>query len=356
MRRIVGIAGLSSCGVKAEPRWRGFAFLLPSKAVAIGVSLLAACAARHGAPPPAGAPLLPLEKITTVRTVVPARGHLPGLVGHMQRHRIQTKETLLDVARDAGLGFNEVHDANRGVDEWIPPAGLEVLVPTQWIVPRSSYRGVVVNIPEMRLYLFPSKATPGAAVALRTWAIGIGTGETPSPVGQFRVTAKDQHPTWYVPDSIYQTMDRPKRHVVPPGPDNPLGDYRIRLSKGLYSIHGTDIPWSVGRLTTHGCLRLYPEDISELFPLVRRGTVGELLYQPIKFGESDGELYVEVHEDLYKRIPNMQREARALARKAGLMNRIDLARLRQAVAEKRGVPVVVTRRPPEKTLAQVKRP
>jgi L,D-transpeptidase ErfK/SrfK len=274
----------------------------------------------------------------------------------MQRHRIQPKETLLDVARDAGLGFNGVRDANPGVDEWIPPAGLEVLVPTQWIVPRSSYRGLVVNIPEMRLYLFPLNTTPGAVVALRTWAIGIGTDETPSPVGRFRITTKDQHPTWYVPHSIYRTMDPPKRHVVPPGPDNPLGDYRIRLSRGLYSIHGTDIPWSVGRLTTHGCIRLYPDDISELFRLVRRGTAGELLYQPIKFGESNGEIYVEVHEDLYKRIPNLQREARALARTAGLMNRIDLARLRQAVEEKRGVPVVVTRRPPDNTLAQAARP
>ena len=333
--------------------WRRFP--LPSRAVAISVSLLAACAARHGPPSPAATPLPQLEKITSARTVVPQGRRLPGLVGHVQRHRIQPKETLLDVARDAGLGFNGVRDANRGVDEWIPPVGLEVLVPTQWIVPRSSYRGLVVNIPEMRLYLFPPKSTPGAVVALRTWAIGIGTDETPSPVGRFRVTAKDQHPTWYVPDSIYRTMDPPRRHVVPPGPDNPLGDYRMRLSKGLYSIHGTDIPWSVGRLTTHGCIRLYPEDISELYRLVRRGAVGELVYQPIKFGESDGQIYVEVHEDLYKRIPNLQREARALARRAGLTNRIDFARLRQAVEEKRGVPVVVTRGPPDRTVAQAGR-
>jgi L,D-transpeptidase ErfK/SrfK len=284
--------------------------------------------------------------------VVPQDGHLPGLVGRMQRHTIQAKETLLDVARDAGLGFNEVHDANHGVDEWIPPPGLEVLVPTQWIVPRSGYRGLVINIPEMRLYLFPPKATPGSVVLLRTWAVGIGTDETPSPVGQFHITAKDKHPTWYVPNSIYQTMDPPKRHVVPPGPDNPLGDYRMRLSKGLYSIHGTDIPWSVGRLTTHGCIRLYPEDISELFLLVHRGTVGELVYQPIKFGESNGEIYVEVHEDLYKRMRNLQGAALAVARKAGLLNRIDLARLRQAVGEKRGIPVAVTRRPAVATVAQ----
>lgn len=311
-------------------------------AVAVTSVVFAGCAARQP-PPPLIAPPPPLEKITTVQTLVPRRGQLPGVVGRMQQHRIQAKETLLDVARDAGLGFNAVQDANRGADEWIPPQGLEVAVPTHWIVPRSSYRGLVVNIPEMRLYLFPAKTTPGTVVTVRTWAIGIGTDATPSPVGQFHITAKDKHPTWYVPDSIYRTMDPPKRHVMGPGPDNPLGDYRMRLSKGLYSIHGTDVPWSVGRLTTHGCIRLYPEDIGELFGLVHRGTVGQLIYEPIKFGESDGHVYVEVHDDLYHRIPNLQREALALARQARLTQRIDAERLRQAVREKRGIPVAVTR-------------
>jgi L,D-transpeptidase ErfK/SrfK len=269
---------------------------------------------------------------------------LPAPLGRMQRHEIQSEETLLDVARNGGLGFNEVQDANREVDEWTPPVGLEVTVPTQWIPPRSSYRGVVINIPEMRLYLFPEKSKPGEEVVVYTWPIGIGTEKTPSPVGPFRITSKDENPTWYVPDSIYRTMDPPKRRVVPPGPDNPLGAYRIRLSKGLYAIHGTDSPWSIGRLTTHGCIRLYPEDIGELFHRVQIGTTGQLLYQPIKFAESDGEIYVEVHEDIYGRIGKLESAATELARQAGVLERIDRERLRRAVHETRGVPVVVTGR------------
>src|SRR5262249_11746980 len=136
--------------------------------------LCAACSARKVELPPP-----PLEKITAARTYVPRSGELPGLIGRMQQHRIEEKETLLDVARDAGLGFNGVRDANPGVDEWIPPAGLTVAVPTQWVVPPSRYRGLVVNIPEMRLYMFPQKADPGHIVTVRTWAIGIGTDETP---------------------------------------------------------------------------------------------------------------------------------------------------------------------------------
>jgi L,D-transpeptidase ErfK/SrfK len=282
-------------------------------------------------------------KVTALRMEVPDQGELPAPLGNLQQHEIRPEETLLDVARHAGLGFNELQDANREVDEWVPPVGSEVAVPTQWIPPRSSYRGVVINIPEMRLYLFPEKTNPGEEVIVHTWPIGIGREKTPSPVGPFHITAKDENPTWYVPDSIYRTMDPPKRRVVKPGPDNPLGAYRMRLSKGLYSIHGTDTPWSIGRLTTHGCIRLYPEDIGELFRMVRIGTNGQLLYQPIKFGEAEGEIYIEVHDDIYGRVGKLERAAIDLARKAGVLERVDLDLLRRAVREKRGVPVVVTR-------------
>jgi L,D-transpeptidase ErfK/SrfK len=309
-------------------------------AVVVGCVALAGCASKGRGPAvTASTP----ARITAAPMRVPERGEPPAPLGRMQLHTIAPKETLLDVARNAGLGFNEVRDANRGVDEWIPPEGLQVAVPTHWIPPRSSYRGVVINIPELRLYLFPETSKPGEEVTVHTWAIGVGTETTPSPVGPFRITAKDKNPTWYVPDSIYRKMEPPKRRVVKPGPDNPLGEYRLRLSRGLYSIHGTDTPWAVGRLTTHGCIRLYPEDIGVFYGMVDIGTRGQLLYQPIKLGESDGEIYVEVHEDIYRRIPDLERAALQLAREARLIDRIDTGLLRRAVQEKRGVPVAVTR-------------
>lgn len=260
----------------------------------------------------------------------------------MQYRQIEDKETLLDVARDAGLGFNGIKEANRSTDEWIPPAGLKVAVPTRWILPRSHYRGLVVNIAEMRLYLFPPKTRPGEVVTVRTWAIGIGDDGTRTPLGTFRIISKEKNPTWQVPDSIYRTMDPPKRHVVPPGPDNPLGEYRMRLSTGLYSIHGTDVAWSIGRLTTHGCIRLYPEDIGELFHAVPLGMTSEIVYQPIKFGEVDGQILVEVHGDPYHRIRNLEREAFKIARAAELTGRIDAQLLRQAVRDRTGIPTVVS--------------
>ena len=283
-----------------------------------------------------------LHPITAAEVVVPGRNELPEIVGEMQHHRVVAGETLLDIARAAGLAFQELQDANPTVDEWVPKPGTDVNVPSRWILPRSHYRGLVINVAEMRLYMFPTRVAAGERVHLRTWPVGIGTQEAPSPVGSFTVTAKDENPTWIVPASIRRRKDE-TRTVVPPGPDNPLGQYRLRLSKGLYQIHGTDVPWSVGRLTTHGCIRLYPEDIAQLYALVRIGTPGELVYRPVKFGHDDGQIYVEVHPDLYKRIHNLEAHAWNEARKLGISARIDAGRLRTAVREQRGIVVNVTR-------------
>jgi L,D-transpeptidase ErfK/SrfK len=282
------------------------------------------------------------EKITAALTRVPVAGELPGLVGRVQYHRVKSGETLLDVARDAGLGFHELRDANPTLDEWVPPTGAEVVVPTRYILPRSRYRGLVVNIPEMRMYKFPVNARPGELVPLRTWAVGIGTEEAPSPIGPFTIRSKDANPTWIVPDDIYRTMDNPQR-IVPPGPENPMGAYRIRLSHGAYAIHGTNDPWSIGRLTTHGCIRLYPEDLEVLYPQVDAGMPGELVYEPVKIGVRAERVYVEVHADVYGRFRDFDAYARAELKKAGVGSRIDPDRFRAAVKAKRGVPVDVTK-------------
>ncbi len=320
-------------------------------AIVLAVTL-AGCGVFRSRPAAPPAP----QKITAATVHVPRPGELPGLVGRMQRHRVVERETLLDVARNADLGFRELRDANPGVDEWIPPPSTDVTVPTRWILPRSHFRGLVVNVPEMRLYMFPVDARPGEQVGLLTWPVGIGVEEAPSPEGPFVVRSKDANPTWIVPADIQRTMDAPRK-VVPPGPDNPLGAYRIRLSRGLYSIHGTNDPWSIGRLTTHGCIRLYPEDIEALFPLVRTGMPGELVYQPVKLGEDGGRVYVEVHDDVYRRIRNFEHYALAEVQKAKLAARVDPELLRAALRAKSGVPTDVTRStPPPRASSRAHRP
>ncbi len=283
----------------------------------------------------------PLRRITEVATRVPASWEASPLVGRLQYHRTVEGENLLEIARRSGLGFREVRDANPTIDEWEPHAGVELLLPSRFILPRSTSRGLIINIPEMRLYFFPSDTLVGERVPLLTWPIGIGAEEAPSPVGAFTVKSKDENPTWVVPASILRTMDHPTA-VVPPGPDNPLGAYRIRLSIDVYAIHGTNDPWTVGRLTTHGCIRLYPEDIETLYPLVEAGTPGEIVYQPVKFGEAKGHVYVEVHQDVYQMYPDLEAHALDALARSGLGARVDVQQLRAAVRAQTGVPTDVT--------------
>jgi L,D-transpeptidase ErfK/SrfK len=302
--------------------------------------------------PAAYVPAGPVSRITAVMVRVPTSEDPAPLLGRFQRYRIATGENLLEVARRGGLGFRELRDANPKIDEWQPRAGVELLLPSRFILPRASYHGLVINIPEMRLYLFPADAYPGERVPVLTWPIGIGAEEAPSPVGSFQVKSKDENPTWVVPASILRTMENP-RAVVPPGPDNPLGDYRIRLSIDVYAIHGTNDPWTVGRLTTHGCIRMYPEDIEQLYPLVGPGMPGEILYQPVKFGESRGRVYVEVHQDVYQMYPDLEGHALGTLADSGFSTRVDVERLRAAVRAKTGVPTDVTRGAPVRGVSVV---
>src|SRR5215470_20417856 len=208
------------------------------------------------------------------------------VVGSSRFYQAQKGDTLLDVARYYGLGYNEIEEANPGVDPWIPPQGQVLVLPTEFVLPDTPYNGLVLNIPEMRLYYYQS-AGNGTTVVI-TYPVGLGRDEWRTPAGAFKVTEKDVNPKWVLPESIkaeHRRDGRPAPDFIPGGdPDNPLGKYRLQLSLPLYGIHGTDIPWGVGMQVSHGCVRLYPEDIERLYPRVPIGTPGEFTYQAIKFG------------------------------------------------------------------------
>jgi L,D-transpeptidase ErfK/SrfK len=316
----------------------------PKRVVAVKAP---AAQAKSTRPDPLIGPLPPatetIVKVSSFTAYVPREGEVPGVVGKLGRYRVSAGQNLLDIAREGGLGFRELRDANPKVDEWEPHAGVELTLPTRRILPRPArYQGLVINIPEFRLYLFPLDTRLGEREPIMTWPVGIGAEYAQSPVKQFRVKSKDEKPTWVVPDSILAKMENPKR-VVPPGPDNPLGDYRIRLDFDLYAIHGTNDPWSVGRLTTHGCVRLYPEDIEYVYQLVDRGYPGEFVYQPVKVGERKGRVFVEVHQDVYEMFEDLHAHAATVVAQAHLDQRVDPDRLAIAVKQQLGVPIDVTR-------------
>lgn len=270
--------------------------------------------------------------------------HIHSVIGSTRFYQVQPKDTFLDVARYYDLGYNEILEANPGVDPWIPPPGQIVLLPTEWVVPDAEYKGIVINIPEMRLYYFH----PGGAgtVIVNTYPVGLGRDDWRTPEGKFRVRDKTVNPTWVLPESIkaeHRRDGKPAPDFIAGGaPDNPLGKYRLSLTLPLYGIHGTDIPWGVGMQVSHGCVRLYPEDIERLFPTVPIGSPGEFVYQPVKVGMREGHVYIEVHQDIYRLLPGPYREAVRLIDKFGWRPRVDMDRVERAVTEQSGVPMDVT--------------
>lgn len=186
------------------------------------------------------------------------------VIGYVQTYKANNNESLIEIARKYDLGYNEIADANPDLEPFVPGEGISVKIPTSWILPDvTSYEGIVINLAEMRLYYF---FTEGGSRFVTTFPIGIGKEGNNTPTGNFRVIEKIVNPSWYVPESIKKEKPYlPK--VLPPGPDNPLGSHAIRLSSRTILIHGTNKPWGVGRRASHGCIRLYPEDIPKLFEL-----------------------------------------------------------------------------------------
>jgi L,D-transpeptidase ErfK/SrfK len=209
-------------------------------------------------------------------------------------------DTLADLARAYGLGYDELIAANPDVNPWLPGANTPVLLPTQFVIPDVPREGIVLNIASKRLFYFPQVAE-GQPVLVKTFPIGIGRVGWETPLGATSVVSKARDPHWYVPWSVRQEhaeLGDPLPSVVPPGPDNPLGHRVLKLDMPGYLIHGTNQPYGVGMRVSHGCVRLYPENIEYLYELVEIGEVVTIINEPFLFGQRDGTLYFEGHTPL----------------------------------------------------------
>lgn len=215
------------------------------------------------------------------------------------------EDTLVEIARRSSIGLDQMERVNPGVDRWLPGAGTEVIIPSHYILPRAPRTGIVLNLPEMRLYYFPPKQ-PGRPAQVQTYPIGIGRMNWATPVGQTKIVSKTKDPSWRPPESIrreHAANGDPLPTLVPAGPDNPLGAYAMGLGIPGYLIHGTNKPIGVGMRVSHGCIRMLPEDIAKLFPQIPVGTPVNIVNQPVKAGWHGGKLYLEVHPPL-KEYPN----------------------------------------------------
>jgi L,D-transpeptidase ErfK/SrfK len=260
------------------------------------------------------------------------------VIGSIKTHKIKGDESLIEVARRFGIGYNAIVEANPGVDPFIPESNKLITIPTSWILPdMTSYDGVIINLSEMRLYYFSKHS--GAIV--RTYPIGIGSEGNETPIGVFKITEKVVKPSWHVPESIRKEKPELPR-VVPPGPDNPLGSHALRLSAKSVLIHGTNRPFAVGRRASHGCIRMYPEDIPKLFQAVPNKTKVTIIRQPVKVGASNNRVFIEIHKDEYLET-NYFNEAVQLLKKKNLYDSVDKEKLLTALREKKGMPVDITK-------------
>ena len=282
------------------------------------------------------------------RFPLPADGD--DLIGEIQLEKAARSETLLDVARRHDIGQEEIQLANPSLDRWLPEENDPLLIPSRYILPEARREGLVLNLPEMRIYHFPPPGGKDAA-AVDTYPVSIGRMDWKTPLGETRIVSKQRKPSWRPPQSVRQEAAAEGESIpqlVPPGPDNPLGEFALRLGRPGYLIHGTNKPYGVGMRVTHGCVRLLPEDIEELFVRVAAGTKVQIVNQPVKIGWHRGVLYAEIHppldedeaarEDLLRF--TLERVYAELAQNPAVL---DGQALRQAVEKAHGVPVAISK-------------
>ncbi|GIL38546.1 L,D-transpeptidase family protein [Roseiterribacter gracilis] len=271
----------------------------------------------------------------------------PPSVGQVQVIRTQYEDSLVDLARKYNIGYVEMLAANPGVDPWVPGAGRDVTIPGMHLLPDAPHEGVVVNIGELRLYYYATKdGVP------ETHPLGIGGEGNETPLGSTSVVRKMAGPTWYRTKA--EIADKPwKPKIVPPGPDNPLGTHALYLGWPAYLIHGTDDWHGIGRRDSRGCIRMYPEDIVDMFGKIPVGTKVTVVNQPVKFAWIDGQLFMQAHPDAHQTDQLEDDKHRDYEVPDGFMKmvlakagkdaaRIDWTVVRQAMWERKDVPVAIT--------------
>ena len=273
------------------------------------------------------------------------------LIGEIRKVQAEHEDTLLDIARLNGLGYHGIKLANPDVDTWLPGQGKEIVLPTMFVLPVAPKNGIVLNIPEMRLYYFPKKDAAKERYEVITHPLGIGREGWSTPYIDTEIIQKRTRPNWYPPESIrleHAEQGDPLPKIVRPGPDNPLGNYALRLGLPEYLIHGTNKPFGIGMRVSHGCIRLYPEDIKSLFKRVKLGTPVHILNQPFKVGRYKDKIYLEAHpylaEDAEQFEGNLTSVVDMLVEMTGeLAYEVDWDLAKSMITERNGIPVEIGR-------------
>jgi L,D-transpeptidase ErfK/SrfK len=260
------------------------------------------------------------------------------VIGSHQIYAVRPGDTLIELARQGGLGYLALTKANPDIDPWLPPVGASILFPYAFLLPAGIQQGITVNLAELRLYYVWQEL---GRLRVRVYPVGIGRSGWGTPEGSFKVIEKIVHPAWHPPASI--RLENPQLPTsIPPGPDNPLGEYWLGISAPGYGIHGTNKPYGVGRRISHGCMRLYPWDIRDLFARVKIGTAVRILRQPVKAGIIDGKLLIEVHRPVDANDQDVMSEALQQIASLRWKNQLDMETLEKEIHLGKGVPTVIS--------------
>ena len=334
----------------------------------LALPLLSACSTiqdyldlKRGAAPAEEVPV-PLSERPELEPIDPNRFVLESpeqsVIGTPQVVFATSDDTLSDLAREYGLGFDEILAANPDVDPWLPGEDTPVLLPTQFVLPDVPREGIVLNIASKRLFYFPKTGADLPQYVL-TYPIGIGRVGWETPLGSTTVISKAVNPSWYVPASVrreHAEMGDPLPSVVPPGPDNPLGTRVLKLNMPGYLIHGTNQPYGVGMRVSHGCVRLYPENVEFLYELVDVGEPVLIVNEPFLLGQLDGDWYFESHPPLEDDVVDPEERLMSVFEAAGDEFSVQLQEHARAIAsEASGLPVQVARYDSSEVLARVRR-
>jgi L,D-transpeptidase ErfK/SrfK len=276
-------------------------------------------------------------------------------IGEIDTIRADFEDTLLHIGRDHNLGYVEMVAANPGVDPWLPGRGTKIILPKKHLIPNVPREGIVINLAEMRMYDFVTDpANP------KTYPLGVGREGLNTPTGVTTIVRKKDGPSWRpTPRMRKENPELPE--VVPPGDENPLGTHALYLGWPQYLIHGTNKPYGVGRRVSSGCIRMYPEDIVKVFENIPVGTKVRVIKEPIKMAWIDDMLYIEAHAedelaDSYEydgkikeyRVPEtLFKDLSDIAGDAS--DRLDWAKIRDAVKYRQGVPVAILKSKPNDT-------
>ena len=268
------------------------------------------------------------------------------VVGQVQVIKANYEDTFADIGVANDLGYLEMVAANPGVDPWLPGAGTEIILPTRFVLPPGPREGIVINLAEYRMYYFPK----GQDV-VHTYPLGIGREGWGSPIANTKITAKTPNPTWTPPASIraeHAADGDILPAVVPAGPDNPLGPFKFTLGVPGYLIHGSNKKFGIGMRTSHGCFRMFNNNVLELSTMVPVGTSVRIINEPYKFGVSGGKVYLEAHTPLNEQgdpsvVDKHTAVINALLKREELANslRMNWDMVRDVVAAEDGMPVEI---------------